>query len=37
MEPRFWVPPLIGPLMIERRVSVQLAHTVANLERLVGP
>jgi Polyketide cyclase / dehydrase and lipid transport len=37
MEPRFWVPPLIGPLLIERRVSVQLSHTVANLERLVGP
>lgn len=34
MEPDFWVPPLIGPWLIERKLRAQAITTSAGIERL---
>lgn len=34
IEPAFWVPPLIGPWLIERALQAEMLKSVANLERL---
>ena len=33
MEPDFWVPPLIGPVLMRRKVDEQMAGVVAEIER----
>ena len=37
MEPRFFVPPLIGPALVKSKIRRELIATVANLERLAQP
>ncbi|MBA2491162.1 MAG: SRPBCC family protein [Gammaproteobacteria bacterium] len=37
MEPDFWIPPLIGPLLIKHRLRTHLEETADNLERLAAP
>lgn len=32
IEPAFWVPPLIGPWLIKRKLHAEMLETVANLE-----
>lgn len=34
IEPAFWVPPLIGPWLIQRALHAETIKSVANLERL---
>lgn len=34
IEPAFWVPPLIGPWLIQRALHAETLKSVANLERL---
>lgn len=34
IEPAFWVPPLIGPWLIQRALHAEALKSVANLERL---
>lgn len=34
IEPAFWVPPLIGPWLIQRALQAEMLKSVANLERL---
>lgn len=34
MEPKFWVPPLIGPWLIQRKLRTEAMETSAGLERL---
>ena len=34
MEPKFWVPPLIGPWLIQRKLRVEAMETSAGLEKL---
>ena len=34
IEPAFWVPPLIGPWLIQRALQAETLKSVANLERL---
>lgn len=34
MEPKFWVPPLIGPWLIQRKLKTEAMETSAGLERL---
>jgi len=36
MEPAFWIPPLIGPLLIKHRLRTHLEETAENLERLAA-
>lgn len=36
IEPAFWVPPVIGPLLIRRQVERQLDGVVAEIARRVG-
>jgi ribosome-associated toxin RatA of RatAB toxin-antitoxin module len=33
MEPAFWVPPLIGPMLMRNRVETQLAGVLAEIHR----
>ncbi len=35
MEPAFWVPPLIGPWLIQRALRREARRTLANLDRLL--
>jgi hypothetical protein len=34
IEPAFWVPPIIGPWLIQRALQAETLKSVANLERL---
>ncbi|MCC2657078.1 MAG: cyclase/dehydrase [Panacagrimonas sp.] len=34
LEPAFWVPPLLGPWLIQRKLRSEAIETSANLERL---
>lgn len=34
IEPAFWVPPLIGPWLVQRALEAEMLKSVANLERL---
>jgi hypothetical protein len=34
VEPDFWIPPLIGPWLIKRKLRSEALETVLNLERL---
>lgn len=34
LEPRFWVPPLIGPWLIQRKLREEALQTSAGIERL---
>ncbi len=36
VEPDFWIPPVIGPWLIMRRLHSEALATVANLERLAN-
>ena len=36
IEPAFWVPPLIGPWLIQRALQAETLKSVANLERLAA-
>ena len=36
LKPSFWVPPLIGPLLIERKLREEVLNTIEGLERLAG-
>ena len=35
IEPAFWVPPIVGPWLIQRALQAETLKSVANLERLV--
>lgn len=37
MAPDFWIPPLIGPLVLKHWLHAQLIETAGNLERLARP
>lgn len=37
MEPRFFVPPLIGPALVKSKIRRELIATAGNLERLAQP
>lgn len=37
VEPDFWIPPLIGPWIISRKLQSEALQTMRNLERLAGP
>lgn len=37
MEPRFFVPPLIGPALVKSKIRRELVATAANIERLAQP
>jgi hypothetical protein len=37
VEPDFWIPPLIGPWIISRKLHSEALETMRNLERLAGP
>ena len=34
VEPDFWIPPIIGPWLIKRKLRLETLETVANLERI---
>lgn len=34
IEPAFWVPPLIGPWLVQRALQAEMLKSVANIERL---
>jgi hypothetical protein len=34
VEPDFWIPPLIGPWLIKRKLLSETLETVDNLEQL---
>ena len=36
LKPSFWVPPLIGPPLIERKLREEALRTIEGLERLAG-
>lgn len=36
LAPRFWVPPLIGPLMIQHKLRRQAIETAENVERIAA-
>ncbi|WP_297527345.1 SRPBCC family protein [Thiohalobacter sp.] len=36
IEPAFWVPPLIGPWLIQRALRAEALESIHNLERLAG-
>ncbi|MBA2410373.1 MAG: hypothetical protein H0V62_11645 [Gammaproteobacteria bacterium] len=36
MEPDFWIPPLIGPMLIKHRLRTHLKETAENVERLAA-
>jgi len=35
VEPDFWIPPLIGPWLIKRKLRSETRETITNLERVV--
>ncbi|MSR15358.1 MAG: SRPBCC family protein [Gammaproteobacteria bacterium] len=35
-EPKFWIPPLIGPLLIKRSFINEVTETLQNLERIAN-
>lgn len=37
VEPDFWIPPLIGPWIISRKLHAEAQETMRNVERLAGP
>jgi hypothetical protein len=37
VEPDFWIPPIIGPWLIKRKLRSEALETVQNLERLASP
>ena len=37
VEPDFWIPPLIGPWVIKKKLRSEALETVRNLERFVSP
>jgi hypothetical protein len=37
VEPDFWIPPLIGPWIIGRKLHAEALETLRNVERLAGP
>ncbi len=37
MEPAFWIPPLIGPWLVERSLREEAERTSAGIERLAHP
>jgi hypothetical protein len=37
VEPDFWIPPLIGPWIIGRKLQSEALETMRNVERLAGP
>ena len=37
VEPDFWIPPVIGPWLIKRKLRSEALETVQNLERLASP
>jgi hypothetical protein len=37
VEPDFWIPPIIGPWLIKRKLRSEALETVQNLERLAPP
>ncbi|RZO83991.1 SRPBCC family protein [Oceanococcus atlanticus] len=36
VEPDFWVPPIIGPWLIERKLASEAVHTAEGIERLAN-
>lgn len=36
VEPDFWIPPLIGPWLIKRKLQTEILETIQNLERLAS-
>lgn len=36
LEPEFWVPPLLGPLLVRRQVQMQLEGLKAEIDRRAG-
>lgn len=34
--PRFWIPPVLGPLVLKRVFMTEVAETCANIERIVN-
>lgn len=36
LKPSFWVPPLIGPLLIEKKLRDEVLSTIEGLEKLAG-
>ena len=37
VEPDFWIPPVIGPWLISRKLHAEAQETLRNVERLSGP
>lgn len=37
VEPDFWIPPIIGPWLIQRKLRSEALETLRNLERLANP
>jgi hypothetical protein len=37
VEPDFWIPPIIGPWLIERKLRSEALETLQNLERVANP
>jgi hypothetical protein len=37
LKPRFWVPPVIGPYLIKKKLHTASVETVLNLEKLANP
>jgi hypothetical protein len=37
VEPDFWIPPIIGPWLIKRKLRSEALETVRNLERVAQP
>jgi hypothetical protein len=37
VEPDFWIPPVIGPWIISRKLQSEALETLRNVERLAGP
>ena len=37
VEPDFWIPPLIGPWIISRKLQTEALETINNVERLAAP
>jgi hypothetical protein len=37
LEPAFWIPPLIGPWLVERSLSEEAQRTSAGIEHLAAP
>jgi hypothetical protein len=37
VEPAFWIPPIIGPWLIQRKLRSEALESVQNLERVANP